>query len=84
MVVGILVYIITWKSWKWPYPVRASLSYRRDEEPAENGSPRVAFLESERLHVAEPDMGPSIVGEPRLLHDGEWNEMMLDDTAQRV
>lgn len=84
MVVGILVYIITCKCWKWPYPGRASLSQRRDEEPAENTGPWVASLESEWLHVTEPDMGPSPAGEPRLLHEGEWNETMLDGTAQRV
>lgn len=41
MVVTLLVYTITCKSWKQPYSVRVSLSYMREKEPAKNTCPQV-------------------------------------------
>lgn len=77
------VYTITCKSWKQPYSVRVSLSYMREKEPAENTCPQVAFLESQMLYVAEPEMGPrSIVSKSQLLYDREWNEITFDGTTQ--
>lgn len=55
----------------------------REKEPAENACPQVAFLESQMLYVAEPEMGPrSTVSKSRLLYDGEWNEITFDGTTQ--
>lgn len=83
MVVTLLVYTITCKSWKQPYSVRVSLSYMREKEPAENTCPQVAFLESQMLYVAEPEMGPrSTVSKSQLLYDREWNEITFDGTTQ--
>lgn len=54
----------------------------REKEPAENTCPPVAFLESQMLYVAEPEMGPrSTVSKSQLLYDREWNEIMVQHRA---